>query len=71
MFGLGRKREETEYERGYEASREFSELVDDGVTDTQLMEQWNIVAANHSEEYITGYTHYVLDELNKPWWKIW
>ena len=68
---FGKKREASEYDRGYEASREFSELMDDSVTDEQLRQQWDIVEANHSPEYVDGYTQYVEDEMNRPWWKLW
>lgn len=70
MFGFG-KRQDDEYTRGYEASHEFSELVDDSVTDEQLRQQWNIVETNHSPEYVEGYEQYVRDELDRPWWKLW
>jgi hypothetical protein len=72
MFGFGKKHDsEDEYTRGYRASREFGELVDDSVTDEQLCQQWDIVEANHSPEYVDGYTQYVEDEMNRPWWKLW
>lgn len=66
-----KKKKEDEYTRGYEASREFAELMTDDVTDEQLRQQWDIVEANHSPEYVGGYTQYVEDEMNRPWWKLW
>ncbi len=65
------KKSDNEYSRGYDASREFGELVDDSVTDEQLRQQWDIVEANHSPEYVSGYEQYVIDEMNRPWWKLW
>lgn len=72
-MGLWGKKRETsdDFTRGYLASREFGELMDDSTTDEQLRQQWDIVEMNHSEEYVAGYTQYVEDEINRPWWKFW
>jgi hypothetical protein len=63
--------EDSEYDRGYAASKEFVELMDVDVTDDQLRQQWDIVEKYHSEEYNRGYNDYVEDELAKHWWQKW